>query len=36
MSAYGAGQLFGLLILAVIVIAIVRGVMRRRGGDEES
>lgn len=32
MSAYGAGQIFGVLILALIVVGVVREFIKKRGG----
>lgn len=32
MSAYGAGQIFGLLILVLIVVGVVREIVKKRGG----
>lgn len=34
MSAYGAGQIFGVLILVSIGAAVVREIIRKRGGGD--
>ena len=35
MSAYNAGQLFGLVILALIVLGVVREIMKKRGEKDD-
>ncbi len=32
MSAYGAGQIVGVLILVLIVVGVVREIIKKRGG----
>lgn len=34
MSAYGAGQIFGVLILVLVVVGVVREVLKKRGGGD--
>jgi uncharacterized membrane protein len=34
MSAYGAGQIFGLLILGLFVVGVVREIVKKRGGGD--
>ncbi len=35
MSAYNAGQLFGLVILALIVVGVVREILKKRAEKED-
>lgn len=34
MSAYGLGQLFGLVVLVLIVVGVVREIIEKRGGGD--
>lgn len=35
MSAYGAGQVFGLVIVVLFVVGVIREIIKKRNGDGE-